>query len=110
MSTQRIPVPNDALSFNITLPQLEKSWQSIALKTTGRNCPSEKNAFIRKVIPWAHESQFFLSNETSSVHLHVPKSHSDAKNGPAFLQFINSHPGCQYEIELVHKVYCFSSI
>jgi hypothetical protein len=98
-SAGKIVVPSNAVSFNVTLPDLNRSWQSIFLKINGNDCPMEKNAIVRKIVPWSHESQYFLSNQSFSVHLHVPKTPVDSEYDSVHLQFISPNPKCTYEIE-----------
>lgn len=98
LPTRQVNIPNGALSLNITLPDLQKPWQSIALKVLGKDCPTEKKVLIRKIVPWAHESQFFLSNETSNIYLYFPKRNLDIEKDSAYIQIINPHPECRYEI------------
>ncbi|XP_046461194.1 GPI inositol-deacylase-like [Daphnia pulex] len=99
-SAGKIVVPSNAVSFNVTLPDLNRSWQSIFLKINGNDCPMEKNAIVRKIVPWSHESQYFLSNQSFSVHLHVPKAPVDSEYDSVHLQFISPNPKCTYEIEV----------
>lgn len=99
VSVGHVVIPNNAISYNISLPNLSKSWQSISLKTSKNDCPIEHNSLIRKIVPWSHENQYYLSNQSFSVHLHVPKTPADSEYESAYLQFINPHPQCRYEIE-----------
>lgn len=102
MPLGHVIIPNDAVSYNISLPNLQKSWQSILVKQTGKNsCPLGNNALIRKIVPWSHENQYFLSNRSFSVHLHIPKTPIDNQHDSTYLQFINPHPDCHYELEYV---------
>ena len=97
-----IDIPKDAVAFNITLPNLNKSWQSLSIKMSVNDCRPERNAIIRKIVPWSHENQFFLTNQSFSVHLHVPKSPIDSEYDSTHLQFINPNPQCNYAIEFVN--------
>ncbi len=58
-----------------------------------------KNAIVRKIVPWSHESQYFLSNQSFSVHLHVPKAPIDSEYDSVHLQFIKPNPKCTFQIE-----------
>lgn len=95
----KVVIPSDALSFNLSLPDLNRSWQSIFLKPIGNNCSSQNNALIRKIVPWSHESQFFLTNQSFSVHLHVPKAPTDSDYDSVHLQLINPNLQCTFVIE-----------
>lgn len=98
-SIAKVVVPSDALSFSVSLPDLNRSWQSIVLKPNGKNCPSQNNALIRKVVPWSHESQYFLTNQSFSLHLHAPKAPADSEYDSVHLQWINPNPQCAFVIE-----------
>ncbi len=103
--------PIDAVAFNVTLPNLNKSWQSIFLKISGKGCQQpEKNALIRKIVPWSHESQFYLTNQSFPVHLHVPKAPVNSEYDSTHLQFINPNSQCTYEIEFVKHFPFFTVI
>lgn len=99
-SIAKVVVPSDALSFSVSLPDLNRSWQSIVLKPNGKNCPSQNNALIRKVVPWSHESQYFLTNQSFSLHLHAPKTPADSEYDSVHLQWINPNPQCAFVIEI----------
>lgn len=99
MSIGHVAIPNNAMSYNIYLPNLSKSWQSVSFKTRQNSCPTGNNALIRKIVSWSHENQYYLTNRSFSVHLHVPKSPADSEYDSVHLQFINPHPQCNYDIE-----------
>jgi hypothetical protein len=95
-------MPLDALSYNISVPQLTMPWQSIAVSMTSVNCTWQGNQLIRKIVPWSSEDQYFLTNQTSrtfSVHLHLPKKETNIEHKPTHLQFLNLNHQCSYVVE-----------
>ena len=92
-----ISIPADTLTYNITLPDFSRAWQSLAVAAYGSNCQGEGRAFVRKIVPWFHENRFFLTNESISLQLEVPKAPIDNELVSASLQFLNLNQ-CNYEI------------
>ena len=90
-------IPADALTYNITLPDLTRGWQSFVVTAHGANCQAEGNAFVRKIVPWFQESRFFLTNESISLQLDVPKAPIHNELVSASLQFLNLNQ-CNYQI------------
>lgn len=100
MSSASLTIPNDVLMYNVTLPQFTRTWQSVALIVTAAECESQgNNGLIRKVVPWSHELQFYLTNDSISVGLHVPKSPMDSEHQSAHLQLLNL-ANCKYRIQI----------
>lgn len=89
----------ETLSYNITLPSLSQTWQSfdIAVKEMSNCLSSERQALMRKVVPWSRENQFYWTNDSIEVHLHKPKSLQDEHSDPAHIQVLNPNQ-CNFEI------------
>lgn len=96
-----ISIPADTLTYNITLPDFSRAWQSLAVAAYGSNCQGEGRAFVRKIVPWFHENRFFLTNESISLQLEVPKAPIDNELVSASLQFLNLNQ-CNYEIRITN--------
>lgn len=92
-----INIPADVLAYNITLPDLTRSWQSLVITAHGSNCQEGGNALVRKIVPWFNENRFFLSNDIMSLQLDVPKAPTHDQTESASLQFLNLNQ-CNYEI------------
>jgi len=99
MSTDPVVTPLDALSYNITLPQITKPWQSFAASVTPLNCTWQGNELIRKVVPWSSEDQYYLTNHTFSIHLHQPKKDLNVAYEPIHLQLLNLNQQCSYVVK-----------
>ena len=93
-----LSIPADILVYNVTLPDVSRAWQSLKLTVHGADCPAGRNGLIRKVVPWSNEAEFYLTNQSSTVQLHIPKSPMDSEYDSTQLQLLNFHQ-CQYDIK-----------
>jgi hypothetical protein len=98
MSYVNLSIPADILVYNVTLPDVSRAWQSLKLTVHGADCPVGRNGLIRKVVPWSNEAEFYLTNQSITVQLHVPKSPMDSEYDSIQLQLLNFHQ-CQYDIK-----------
>jgi len=96
-----VSIPADALSYNITLPDLTRAWQSLVLTAEGSDCQTDGTALFRKTIPWSPENQFYLANQSISLQLHAPKALVHSEDMSAGLQFLNLNQ-CNYEIRIAN--------